>query len=81
MVLLWVEPKYIKESKQCKNYVKTTKEEELTQWTLKKMSPSVPNKCESCDRFDECYTKSGRMREFCKMYEANVVFKFKSKEQ
>ena len=60
---------------------KDLQEEELTKWTLKKMSPSVPNKCESCDRFDECYTKSGRMREFCKMYGANVVFKFKSKEQ
>ena len=41
-------------------------EEMLTKWTLKKMSPFVPNKCESCDRFDECYTRSGRMREFCK---------------
>ena len=52
-------------------------EEMLTKWTLKKMSPFVPNKCESCDRFDECYTRSGRMREFCKMYGANVVFKRK----
>lgn len=56
-------------------------EEMLTKWTLKKISPFVPNKCESCDRFDECYTINGRMREFCKMYGANVVFKFKSKEQ
>lgn len=35
--------------------------------------------CQKC--FDECYTINGRMREFCKMYGANVVFKFKSKEQ
>lgn len=54
-------------------------EEELTKWTLKKMSPFVPNKCESCDRFDECYTVSGRMRELCKMYGANVVFKRKER--
>ncbi len=52
-------------------------EEMLTKWTLKNMSPFVPNKCESCDRFDECYTRSGYMREFCKMYGANVVFKRK----
>ena len=56
-------------------------EEELSKWTLKKMSPFVPNKCESCDRFDECYTKSGRCREFCRMYGANVVFKFKEYEK
>ena len=62
-------------------YEEIKQEEELTKWTLKKMSPFVPNKCESCDRFNECYARSGRMREFCKMYEANVVFKFKSKEQ
>lgn len=54
-------------------------EEELTKWALKKMSPFVPNKCESCDRFDECYTGSGRMRELCKMYGANVVFKRKER--
>lgn len=58
-------------------YEEIKQEEELTKWTLKKMSPFVPNKCESCDRFDECYTRSGRMREFCKMYGANVVFKRK----
>lgn len=29
------------------------------------------------DRFDECYTSSGRMREFCKVYGANIVFKRK----
>lgn len=52
-------------------------EEELTKWNLKKVSPSVPNKCESCDRFDECFVQGGRMREFCKMYNENVVFKFK----
>ena len=55
-------------------------EEELTKWTLKKMSPFVPNKCESCDRFDECFVSgAGRLREFCRMYPngANVVFKFK----
>ena len=51
-------------------------EEELTKWKLKKMSP-VPNKCESCDRFDECFVRGGRIREFCKMYSANVVFKRK----
>lgn len=51
-------------------------EEELTKWNLKKMR-SVPNKCESCDRFAECYTRSGRMREFCKVYSENVVFKRK----
>ena len=57
-------------------YEEIKQEEELTKWTLKKMSP-VPNKCESCDRFDECYVMGVRMREFCKMYGANVVFKRK----
>lgn len=55
-------------------------EEELTKWTLKVMSPFVPNKCESCDRFDECFVSgAGRLREFCRMYPngANVVFKRK----
>jgi hypothetical protein len=52
-------------------------EEMLTKWTLKRKMSRVPNKCESCDRFAECYTRSGRMREFCKMYSANVVFKRK----
>lgn len=59
-------------------YEEIKQEEELTKWTLKKMSP-VPNKCESCDRFDECYVMGVRMREFCKMYGANVVFKRKEK--
>ncbi len=58
-------------------YEEIKQEEELTKWTLKKMSPFVPNKCESCDRFDECYVMGVRMREFCKMYDANVVFKRK----
>lgn len=58
-------------------YDELQEEEMLTKWTLKKISPFVPNKCESCDRFDECYTRSGRMREFCKMYGENVVFKRK----
>lgn len=62
-------------------YEELNQEEELKKWTLKKMSPFIPNKCESCDRFGECFTKSGRMREFCKMYGTNVVFKFKNKEQ
>lgn len=57
-------------------------EEELTKWTIKVISPFVPNKCESCDRFGECYVSgAGRLREFCKMLPkgANAVFKFKSK--
>ena len=58
-------------------YEEIEQEEELTKWLLKKMSPFVPNKCESCDRFDECHTRSGRAREFCKIYGANVVFKRK----
>ena len=53
-------------------------EEVLTKWTLKVMSPFVPNKCESCDRFDECFVSGeGRLRELCQMYGANVVFKRK----
>lgn len=55
---------------------KLKQEENLTKWDLKKMSLFVPNKCESCDRFDECYT-NGRMRRFCEMYGLNTVFKFK----
>ena len=62
-------------------YEELKHEEGLTKWNLKKMSPFVPNKCESCDRFNECYTRSGRMREFCKMYGENVVFKFKEYEK
>lgn len=56
-------------------------EEELKKWELKEMKPSTPNKCEDCDRFHECYIIGVRMREFCKMYSANVVFKFKRKEK
>ena len=52
-------------------YEEIKQEEELTKWTIKKMSHSVPNKCESCDRFDSCYTISGRMREFCKIGRAS----------
>lgn len=55
-------------------------EEELTKWTIKVISPFVPNKCESCDRFDECYVSgAGRLRKFCGMHPngVNVVFKRK----
>ena len=46
-------------------------------WTIKVMSRNIPNKCESCDRFDECYVVgSGRMKKFCNEYKENVVFKF-----
>lgn len=58
-------------------YEELKQEEEHSKWVPKKMSPFVPNMCESCDRFDECYTSSGRMREFCKVYGANIVFKRK----
>ena len=58
-------------------YEEIKQEEELTKWNLKKMKPDSPNKCEDCDRFGECYTRSGRMREFCKVYSENVVFKRK----
>jgi hypothetical protein len=58
-------------------YEEIKQEEEQAKWSIQNMSSSVPNKCENCDRFDECFVQGGRMREFCKMYNENVVFKFK----
>lgn len=59
-------------------YEELKEEEELKKWEIKKMD-SVPNKCESCDRFDQCYVLgAGRLRGFCRIHHDNIVFKFRN---
>ena len=43
-------------------------------YTIHRMN-DVPNKCESCDAFDDCYVIGKGMKEFCKQEEFNAIYK------
>lgn len=43
-------------------------------YTIYRMN-DVPNKCESCDAFDDCYMIGKGMKEFCKQEEFNAIYK------
>lgn len=43
-------------------------------YTIHQMN-DVPNKCESCDAFDDCYMIGIGMKDFCKQEEFNAIYK------
>lgn len=48
-------------------------------YTIHQMN-DVPNKCESCDAFDDCYMIGKGMKDFCKQEKFNAVYKYAFEE-
>lgn len=43
-------------------------------YTIHQMN-DVPNKCESCDAFDDCFVRGKGMKDFCKQEAFNAIYK------